>query len=884
MSPVEKRVMSQDFLFEDSPHVPVSYTMIVKGNPDAVERCLDSVYGALFCDGCEDEGILVDTGSSDEDFEKMKALADVFPNLTVVDRRDLSVDYAPLCDRHLSKELAEQYKEYIGDARGILSFSEARNIALSLAKNEIVFWLDSDDILAESVPGQLRAAVNNIFGRANLDQLFLDYEYEFGVDGTCTTRLRRERFFRKSLYEWVGNCHETAIPRDPNNIGQMAYFAALKARIVHTEDRKPHQISDIRNYLILREEFERTKNGDLDPRTVFYLGNSARGLKRFGEALQYYDFFDAQSGSQDDRFAASYYRAGIFMEAAVRRPLDALDAYFKCVEIKPFDPRGYYGISRAYLALARPRECVFWYGVGGNLSIPDSQVFSHDPTHVDYHPHVIAANAYKELEDYGAALECARKAYSARPTLPEAREQLEYFANQMKGEQITQAVGVITSNVPFPGGMEARRIAREISKEMAAVPPGLEKRGINAVEPPDPREKAPTLAFFCGGAGEPWDYTCRQTGIGGSEKMVILLAEKIQALGVNVTVYGDVLPHRRGLDGNTNVMWRHWSEFDNSRPRDAVVFWRSPESIVKVMTPAKKRMIWNHDVQNPARYTPDVLALADFVQLQSKFHAEPLQGVVPAEKLWIARNAIEPTPVSAPLPERNPKRVVYSSSPDRGLYTAACIVERAKKIDPEIEFVVTYGVTPWARKAFAKQSHRFCPDLGRDVSMDLYERACAKKLQDLGAVVLHRIGFEQMRGLLFSSGVWLYPTRFPEISCMSAMEAQEAGCVILATRFGALEETIFDVAFPHLPALPSKGDPSEEWLQASAEMLVEAVNVPEHGQMRTLQRKLARRAFGIEALAKQWIEKLGLSGGSAATKRAQATTVQSAEPSKPPVE
>lgn len=874
-------VITAEFLAkDDTQHQPVSVNMIVKGNPEAVAICLDSVYGAnLVKKGTKDECILVDTGSSIKDFNMMKTLEKVFPQLRVIKRHDLAVDYEPLCQKYLDSELYNNYKEYIGNGRGLLSFSDARNVALEASKNDLIFWIDSDDVLAENKQGLLRKAINYTFGKTKLQQIFLDYDYEFGEDGTCTTTLRRERIFRKSLFTWKGNCHETAIPREGAVAGPVAFFEAVQSKIVHTEARKPHNISDIRNYLILRDEFERTQaDGTLDPRTIFYLGNSARGLKRFAEAHQYYSAFDFQSGSLDDRYAALSYRANMYMDPEIQRPFDAMDKFLKCIELKPQDPRGYFGLSRVYAAVLRHQAAVHWYEIGTRLRLPENQVFSHDPTQIHYHPHIIAAHSYKELHESKRSIECMTKAAQFRPNSKEAQRLMGFFQNNAVGEQLHSSIATITQGIRYPGGLDAKRVATQICDELSHVPPSMEKQGVGKVEPPEGRSALPDINLYCGGSGEDWGAFCRESGTGGSEKMVILLAEALQATGqVNVNVYAEVPFQHRGISEATGVNWRHWSEFDLKRPREAMIFWRCAGAVIGVMCPAKIRVLWNHDVQNPAEYTEELLEMLDFVQFQSKFHTVPVKDVIPEEKVWIARNALEPLPQNVEAPKRNAKQVLYCSSPDRGLLTAAEVVRRAQVIDPEISLVVTYGVTPWARKIFAQQNHKFVPDLGRDLCMDDYERKIRSTLDDLGAVVLNRVGFKKMQGLMLTSGVWLYPTRFPEISCMSAMEAQESGMVVLATRYGALEETIAQTAFPHLPALPERGAASDEWFDAAAKMLVDAVNVPAENHMRKNHATLAASRFNIKDLASEWITKLGLNSESAVSETAQEAIVQPAE-------
>lgn len=52
---------------------------------------------------------------------------------------------------------------------------------------------------------------------------------------------------------------------------------------------------------------------------------------------------------------------------------------------------------------------------------------------------------------------------------------------------------------------------------------------------------------------------------------------------------------------------------------------------------------------------------------------------------------------------------------------------------------------------------------------------------------------------LMSAGLWLYPTHFTEISCITAMKAQAAGAVPVTMTVAALDETVqhgYKISFP----------------------------------------------------------------------------------------
>lgn len=829
---------------------PISFTLITKDAPQATFEAIKSLVDRrIYQKG--DEVVIVDTSRYDDDQspELPQLLVPLDIDFSITYAPELVRDFTPWIEKWVPDQL-EEFKSHYPDPHLLWDFSEARELSRAKAKHPICFWLDSDDVFFGE-GAKLRQAIEKIMGgdEPKADAVFLDYRYTFGEDGACTTNLRRERAFFRDRYHWVGRCHETAIPipgitPPPRPVG---FVEDVQASIDHTEHRKPAGVSDLRNYVILRYEYENAKR--LDPRTVFYLANAARGLRRLTEADRLYKEFDQLSGSADDRYAAFYYRGTMYLDPSVQRPHEARDCFLECIHLLPHDPRGYFALARCYAALYRYDQSLYWYNRGCELPLPKHQVFSFDPTHVTYHPHVLAAYCAAEIKNPQLAQAAAERAARARPDAPETKILVDSVRSFLSGAQLRNSIGTLLSAFQH-GGPHAQDAARKLCEEFAAVPHELEEVGIAADEDPDPREPRPNFAIFCGPTPEAWGPANRETGIGGSERMVIMLSEQLQKLGPwNVTVYANVPHDQRGVYTH-GVRWCHWSEFDRQLQRDVVVFWRAPGA-VNMSCRTRKRVVWCHDVQDPSLYNETNLPLIDKVQLQSQFHAKPLLKVVDKDQLWIARNAIE-WYAEKDVPRRDPKQIVYSSSPDRGLLTALEIFKRAKAIDPDLSFVACYGFTPFTRKAFAGNQHRHLPDVDREMNVDVYEREINKLIDETGANMLHRVGFERLASVMLGSGIWLYPTRFWEISCMGAMEAQAAGLVPVATRTAALQETLLPEAEKLAPPLPPPQG-TEDWFDAAATAVVRAGRVAACDPRRTALAAAAWKAFNVVDLAKQWI-------------------------------
>jgi glycosyltransferase involved in cell wall biosynthesis/tetratricopeptide (TPR) repeat protein len=838
----------------------ISFNLIVKGQPDSALRALASIQENLYEAG--DEYIVVDTGSSPEDLKVLRDSLLAFPDSRLIERPDLQVNYV----ERIRKWIPDCEEEWSGQT-GLRSFAEARNVALEASTKPLIFWIDSDDVLHEDESGALRKHINEKlpedYRESEVQTFFLDYRYGFAEDGSLTTILKRERVFYRELFHWVGACHETAIPKGSEFPVRPGGFDGLGTYVMHTEARKPHRQSDIRNYVILRQDLEDTE--DLpDPRTIFYLANAAKGLERLPESIGLYKWFLELSGSRDDRFAAAYYVAQSYLDPQMSRPIDAIDAFRVCIDIRPDDPRGHFGLSRAYLQLRRWDDCLREYERGCKMTINAvTEIHSVDPTHVNYHPHIVASLAAKEKGDAEKSVQIAQHALRARPNFKHAHEHMQYIAANAAGDLLSDSVLHVLGNLEH-GGPNAQRVGRTICDEFTIIPPKLEKAGLSKIESADPRpEGRPTVAIFCGGSAEPWGEPSAETGIGGSEKMVLQISGALQARGCNVTVYGEVPYPDRGVSEKTGVLWRHWAEMDYDRPVDVLVVWRMPSAIVQLPVPAKKRILWLHDVPNPSVFTDEVLATVDLIQVQSEYHAGLLEDCgVPREKLWVSRNAINTSCVHEVL-TRNPKQVIFFSSPDRGLLTACAIVAEAQKTDPGISLVAAYGINPWARVA---ARHRHVPDVGHDIDFDLYERRLFAALDAVGGKCLGRVSFADVSALLKGSGVWLYPTRFPEISCMAAMESQAHGVIPVTTNYGALAETVLTKAA--LPPVPP-GEPRPEFVRQAAAELVKACAVLPNAPSRERLARRAWKAYNLGGLAEDWISKLLLgpaagSGGPAA--------------------
>lgn len=806
------------------PYEPISTVIIGKNCAKNLRECLASLKGFVLSH-LGDEVVYLDTGSTDGG--KTLGVAKKW-GCRVISRPDLSdKDMIPLIEKYLPDRL----KEISGDSQfagGFLrDFAEARTIVDKAAKNDLIFWIDTDDVLRG---GQtLRAMAHEFFqDKLRHNALFLRYDYAFDEDDVVTTVLWRERILRKSQYKWLGICHETLIPRDMNpELAQKCPDPGVS--ILHKNHRKSIW-SDIRNYVILMNAYDKAVEVEawLDPRWDFYIGNALRGMENYDLAVKWYGRVLKRSGSRDDRFTACMNIA--IIHSLRGRYWLALDWCWQAVKICPQEPRVWFGIARNYHDLGKHHEAIQFTDWGKQLPVPDT-LTAVDPTGYDFYPDVFAAMSFRALKDYKSMLGCAQSAIQRRPNWTPAQEILQAARGEFANNAVKQAIGLTCQHA---------KSIEDKKKILFSLQPEVRK-GFRELQLEEPRKRAPkTITYVCPGKHEAWDGTSLADGIGGSEKMVILLARAWAASGWRVEVYGNPKDENcyKKIDG---VSWKPIEAFNPAAEYDVVVGWRW-HGLLDMSINCKKFFMDLHDVQTTDDYLGARFIKCDGYFFKSEFHAKEVRDKIPEELVIISRNGVDTSHFEQAV-ERIPKKAIFCSSADRGLKRVLKIWERVCGGHPTARLHIFYGFNKlYHQQAVEHEYHPF-GDEGCDRHMLDYEEECYSMVDRLKTVEYHgRVDTEVLAKNLLESSVWLYPTDFPEISCMSAMEVQCAGVIPIVFPTGALEETVF-----------------EGFKVKTDDGVITSINKvfgDEAGlaKSRLYLAKIARERFGIEPLASEWLK------------------------------
>ncbi len=298
------------------------------------------------------------------------------------------------------------------------------------------------------------------------------------------------------------------------------------------------------------------------------------------------------------------------------------------------------------------------------------------------------------------------------------------------------------------------------------------------------RKKKLIVGFYAGGLPFTGD-SLTETSLGGSETAVLYMARALAKRGHDVKVFNNC-PKPGKYDRvdyfDFNKQWRdiapiaEWDVFIVSR------------NYAFCAQPIKARLVglWSHDIATDEREIMTNIWGADFIWCLSNFHTEQWLSVAKNLQPIMAktRNGLDLELIhdveSKKSKLRDKNVFVWGSRPERGLDTLITHVwpKMLKELGNDIMLKVGgYSDTGLELPDHIKQMHE------------------AIKIQISAAKNVERIEplpKRQWYELLASSGMVIYPTHFPEISCITALEAQACKTPIVTSNEFALKETVKD--------------------------------------------------------------------------------------------
>lgn len=278
-------------------------------------------------------------------------------------------------------------------------------------------------------------------------------------------------------------------------------------------------------------------------------------------------------------------------------------------------------------------------------------------------------------------------------------------------------------------------------------------------------------SFFQNQIWDPKEF--RNSLVSGSEIMARNLAVELSRFGYKTFLFGnfknsetDYQCNIEGVEFIDNSEYLTWVK---SHYIHYLIVSRFPTNILYLPN-IEKVYLWMHDVYPDYEYIQahktkfkGVLALCNWHRklLMKEFN-------IPEEMVKITRNAIYPERFLNKDVEKVRNRFIWASDPSRGLKYLLQMMPKIKENIPEASLHI-----------FANKNLISDTDL-KFIEENDYIHLEGRKSQE-------EIALEYLK-----SDFWLYPTDFEETYCITAVEAQLAGCMCITLDIGSLNEIVGD--------------------------------------------------------------------------------------------
>lgn len=338
---------------------------------------------------------------------------------------------------------------------------------------------------------------------------------------------------------------------------------------------------------------------------------------------------------------------------------------------------------------------------------------------------------------------------------------------------------------------------------------------------------------------EKWDWNVIQRGIGGSERAHIEITNRLGKRGHKVISYAPI-PQGGVAIGPNEVPWQDCALVDPlEEPMNWIIF-RDPTFIDKGVHPRSNVMFLAQDVDYPITETQQ--KRIDKYMCLCAEHVKYTAAKYPLlrDKIYLSSNGIPRDAIEKIEKEgikRDPNKIIYASSPDRGLLLILQNWFRIKEQCPDATLSVAYGFDNMLRILEIQNGAAWFTPMKAEIE---------NLMKQDGVNFLGRIGQDQLFREYFSSNIWFYPTDWPETSCCVSMETQAMGCIPVFHRFWALSQNVFHGYGYN--SLPQRDDFVKSLMLQKVCDLIKSPKVAWRGEMM----EDARDTFDWEKIVTQW--------------------------------
>ncbi len=289
------------------------------------------------------------------------------------------------------------------------------------------------------------------------------------------------------------------------------------------------------------------------------------------------------------------------------------------------------------------------------------------------------------------------------------------------------------------------------------------------------------IVYYCGPGtylnfGSRWNPNSVQ--LGGSEEAVINLSKELVKKGYNVTVFCVLEGSSKDYDGVKYKPYYQWIPGDL---QDITIIWRDPSNCKEAIN-SHKIFLDLHDALDP-----EWLKDLDFkikYMVKSKYHCKlinmPNARIIP-NGIYTQKSPTGEGSLQGNKFVKIKNMMVCTSSPDRCIRALLRAIPLIRKEVPDAEIHWAYGFKAGVSEGGMEKDDR-----------------CKEWVVETKKLIQHTDGFKdlgrlsqiEVNELYKKAEFFVYPTRFPEIDCVSLSKAMFYGCVPICTPSGAMAEKL----------------------------------------------------------------------------------------------
>ena len=267
----------------------------------------------------------------------------------------------------------------------------------------------------------------------------------------------------------------------------------------------------------------------------------------------------------------------------------------------------------------------------------------------------------------------------------------------------------------------------------------------------------------------------------GSEIALVNLAEQFAKTNI-VCVFGATCQKDTYYNGVFYKNSRDLINYQKENTIDVMIISRYIHYFIDFPITARKTFVWLHDIhplsfwnfnnipQQGKLLLKNMIKQFDGIVCLSTWHKTFIieNYEIPESKVFIVGNGVDVNSFNIDNVDRVQNRFIYTSSPTRG-------IDKLVEYFPEIK-----------KKIKNASLHIFRdPDGFKPETLDTIKKSDYMFFH--GKVEPDKMPIEFLK-----SDFWFYPTDFDETYCISALEAQLAGCICVCTERGGLIDTVGD--------------------------------------------------------------------------------------------